>query len=598
LDDLWDLGYGKGLTPRNNSVIVWESNSGYGHMAAVFEVTENSDGTYTVMINDSNWNGDEKQMCAVPYQVDPKTKVSFRGVNTNVKTLIGFIYGEPENVASDSQDSGGSIEGDGGTNIVDGSTGGTGSSSTGSSGTSGSNGSGSSSGSAGSGSSGTESGSTGTSTGGSSNAVASLGLNVSSVVFREYGANEDSVVNSQVVGTDISENDFLQANEQANPQLVTLYNAIKSDPDFQSIANTALLIGVSGTPPTIVFADDNQIGAGNGIHPHYDPNTNELTLGNAALAGDTLESMLSTAIHELAHSQQKVRVLAGTQLYGPDGRHYGTEITSLQAAYIEGYAMFWSAYHNPDLFAMNQYGMSKCGFRREDNNSTPENPLYNGQIAAGDITCDSMLSWTGIGKDDFFKIEGVFASILLETALRLPDGFNKVINALIADNDQETDSRSVLETLGQILDGDDNGKFLLILDLMTNFQYSLEELMQISGTTNLTINGISYNGVISFSGGKTGRELLMEEARKTIDHNGNQVRYNGFHALDKIQSSELSQEILPRIDTRAVSMNAIQASKKNSENGFFLAPAADPVLEGISDLNSQSDGTKNVHNGY
>ena len=597
LDDLWDLGYGKGLTPRNNSVIVWESNSGYGHMAAVFEVTENSNGTYTVMINDSNWNGDEKQMCAIPYEVDPSTKISYRNGNPNPKVLIGFIYGEPENVATDSQDSGSSIEGDGGTNIADGSTGGSGSGSNDSSGQTGSTGSGGSSNS-GSGDSTSNSGSTGSSTGSDSNSGTSLGLNVSSVVFREYGASEDTLVNSQIIGTDISESDFLQANEQANPQLVSLYNAIKSNPDFQAIANTALLIGMSDTQPKIIFADDNQIGAGSGIHPNYNPNTNEVTLGNAALSGDSVDMMLSTAIHELAHSQQKLRILASTQLYGPDGSHYATEITNLQSAYIEGYAMFWSAYYDPDLFAMNQYGMSKCGFRREDSNSTPQNPLYNGQIAAGDITCESMLSWTDIDKDDFFKIEGVFASILLETALRLPDGFNKVINALMVDNGQDTDSRSVLETLGQILDGDDNGRFLLILDLMTNFQYSLEELMQISGTTSLTINGLSYNGVISFSGGKTGRELLMDEARKTVDHNGNEVRYNGFHALDKVQSSELTQEILPRIDTRALSMNAIQASKKDSNNGFFLAPAADPVLEGLSDPDSQFDGTKNVHNGY
>lgn len=114
LNDLWDLGYGKGVTPRKNSVAVWYSqNSDYGHMAVVYDVSLNSDGTYTIMIHDSNWTGNETQMCAIPYEVNTSTMETFRNGNPNPKTLIGFIYGEPEesdsNSNADGSTTGGSI---------------------------------------------------------------------------------------------------------------------------------------------------------------------------------------------------------------------------------------------------------------------------------------------------------------------------------------------------------------------------------------------------------------------------------------------------------------------------------------------------------
>ena len=80
-------------------------------MAVVYDVSLNSDGTYTIMIHDSNWTGNETQMCAIPYDVNTSTMETFRNGNPNPKTLIGFIYGEPEESDSnaDGSTTGGSI---------------------------------------------------------------------------------------------------------------------------------------------------------------------------------------------------------------------------------------------------------------------------------------------------------------------------------------------------------------------------------------------------------------------------------------------------------------------------------------------------------
>ncbi|MEE2923512.1 MAG: CHAP domain-containing protein, partial [bacterium] len=558
LSDLWDLGYGKGVTPRKNSVAVWYSqNSDYGHMAVVYDVVENPNGTYNILIHDSNWTGNETQMCAIPYEVDTSTMQTLRNGNPNPKTLIGFIYGESADTDSsgDGSTTGGSFTAgstDGG--ILAGGPAAGGSGGTGTTGLTGDS----------------SNDQTDINNGNVTASPVTLGLSVSSIVFTEYGVSQNIITNSQVIGTDISESDFLQANQQTNPALVSLYNGIKNDADFKYIAELALAINPNQPMPRLILADDNQVNQGNGITPQYNPNTNEIILGNAAFSQNTLMEMKVIAIHELAHSQQKIRVFDMEQLYGPDGQHYATEITSLTGAYVEGYAEFWQAYYEPSEWAKFQFGMSHCGFRREGSNSTVQNPEYNGIVGAS-LSCEDMIPWTSLEKEDFFKIEGLIASILLEVALRIPDGFPKLIQALVLENNEGTTSIDILNMLGQILSDEDNARYLLILDVMTNFQYSLDELKQISGTTNLTIEGFTYDQPMALLGGLTGRDLIMQEARKTVDSNGFVVHYNGFHALDQLNTSIGSQALLPRIDARALSRGSNKASEPDVSGEIYFS---------------------------
>ena len=422
-------------------------------------------------------------------------------------------------------------------------------------------------------------------------------MSISSIVFHEYGANQNSLTNSQVIGTDISESDFLQANQQANSSLVSFYNGIKDDSDFKSIAELALAINPSQAFPAMVLADDNQINGGSGIIPQYNPNTNQIILGNTAFSEETLTEMKITAIHELAHSQQKIRVFESEQLYGPDGQHYATEVTSLSGAYVEGYAEFWQAYYEPAQWAKFQFGMSLCGFRKEDSSSTAQNPHYNGLVGAP-LNCEDMIPWTSLSKEDFFQVEGIIASILLEVALRIPEGLTKVIQAMALENNIDTTSLDLLEMLGQVLSGEDNARYLLILDVMTNFKYSLEELKQISGTTSLTIDSFTYDQQMAVLGGLTGRELVIQEARKTVDHNDFTVRYNGFHALDQVDTALGNQVLLPRIDSRALSRGSIKASEPDSNGELFYTATEETAFAEIENQVKIDNSTKIVHDGY
>ncbi len=587
LNDLWDLGFGKGVTPRKNSVAVWYSqNSDYGHMAVVSYVSQNPDGTYSIVINDSNWTGNETQMCAIPYVVNTSTMQTFRNGNPNPKTLIGFIYGEPvdSNSGGDGSTTGGSLT----TGSTDNSIVAIGSSEVNNPGT---NGTGTSN------SSGATSGDQSNTSGEITASPVTLGLSVSSIVFNEYGTSQSSLTNSQVIGTDISETDFLQANEQTNPALVSFYNGIKNDSDFKSIAESALAINPEKAAPKLILADDNQVNGGSGITPQYNPNTNEIILSNAFFSQNTLTEMKIIGIHELAHSQQQVRVFDSEQLYGPDGQHYVTEITSLTGAYVEGYAEFWQAYYDPNEWAKFQFGMAHCGFRREGSSSTAQNPEYNG-ISGASLNCEDMIPWTSLEKEDFFKIEGLIASILLEVSLRLPDGFSKVLQALALENNADTNSLDLLNMLGQILSGEDNVRYLLILDVMTNFRYSLEELKQISGASSLTIEGLAYDQPMALFEGLTGRELFMQESRKTIDSNGFAVDYNGFHALDGLNTSFGSQALLPRIDSRALSRGSNKASEPDSNGEIFFSGTKETAFTDIDEQQIMDQSTQTVHNGY
>jgi len=93
----WDLGYGNGQIPFKNSIIVLDRFSGLstGHMAVVTNVESNLNGTFTLYIQESNWdNSDELVDCNVIYTFYPNDSEVTRGNGTSRYPVLGFIYGK------------------------------------------------------------------------------------------------------------------------------------------------------------------------------------------------------------------------------------------------------------------------------------------------------------------------------------------------------------------------------------------------------------------------------------------------------------------------------------------------------------------------
>ena len=364
------------------------------------------------------------------------------------------------------------------------------------------------------------------------------------IFFREYGSSLNQVNSTLQIGTDISESDFLQANATPNPTLISLYNAMKTNADFQNLANQLLALNPSQDPPKIILGDDNQVDNGAGIHPFYtsDP-VNELILGNIGV-GDDLEEALGTALHELMHSQQNIVFTVAEQKYGPDGSHFSTEVLSEKEAALEGFPEFWEAYYAPEIWGKLEFGLAHCGFRVEDSDSTEENPKYNGKSVAA-LECEDYISYQDLPKDDYFKAEGWFASVLLEVALRIDGTFPLILTAFQATNNEDQTTTDFLVTLAGFMNDEQRSAYTVILDVLTAFQFSTTELQEITLVSDNAI--LEYNAV---------RSLIQDKADNTVDDNNFPVRYNGFHALDEVAGSP----VLPRIDPRAAARGAPKAA--------------------------------------
>ena len=362
-----------------------------------------------------------------------------------------------------------------------------------------------------------------------------LGLAIEGIFFREYGNSLSQVNETQQIGTDISEADFLTANQSANPTLAALYEAMKTNSDFQTMANQLLALDPEQDPPRIILGDDNQVDNGQGIHPFYisDP-VNELVLGNLGV-GDDLEEALGTALHELSHSQQRISFSVSDQKYGPDDSHFSTEVLTEKAAALEGWAEFWEAYYAPEIWGKLEFGLAHCGFRVEDSDSTEQNPKYNGKSVDA-LECDDYIPFQDLPKEDYFKAEGWFASLLLEIALRIDGSFDLILQAYQATNTEDQTSSDIIGALAALMNDEQKGALTVILDVLTAFQFSTTELR------NMT--GVSQDALLEYT---TVRGLIQDKAELTLDDNNFPVRYNGFHALDTVAGND----VLPRIDTRA-----------------------------------------------
>ncbi|MGE0083353.1 MAG: carboxypeptidase regulatory-like domain-containing protein [Desulfococcaceae bacterium] len=104
--DKWNLKGGKGSVPANNSLIILDKGSGIpdGHVGVVLNSRRNSDGIYTLTVNESNWDLDEKIDCNVTYTYKNQSGgiVTKRGSSAKWLKLRGFVYSKANSSATGS----------------------------------------------------------------------------------------------------------------------------------------------------------------------------------------------------------------------------------------------------------------------------------------------------------------------------------------------------------------------------------------------------------------------------------------------------------------------------------------------------------------
>jgi len=91
----WDLGFGSGQIPADNSIMVMDGWPGVetGHMAVVINATSNVDGIYTLNVQESNWDLDELVDCDVTYTFYSIDSEVTREGGSSRYPILGFIYG-------------------------------------------------------------------------------------------------------------------------------------------------------------------------------------------------------------------------------------------------------------------------------------------------------------------------------------------------------------------------------------------------------------------------------------------------------------------------------------------------------------------------
>lgn len=94
--DDWDLGHGKGIIPKVNSIMVIDNGGGLpvGHVAVVVGVEDNNDGTWSLTTQESNWDLDENIDCGTVYTFNADTLQVSRGNRSY--DIKGFIYSDDD----------------------------------------------------------------------------------------------------------------------------------------------------------------------------------------------------------------------------------------------------------------------------------------------------------------------------------------------------------------------------------------------------------------------------------------------------------------------------------------------------------------------
>jgi len=89
----WDFGFGSGQRPLANSVMVLDRGDlPDGHVAVVLSATDNRDGTYSLIVNESNWGRDLAIDCNVSYTYFAESSQVTRGTREARYPVLGFIY--------------------------------------------------------------------------------------------------------------------------------------------------------------------------------------------------------------------------------------------------------------------------------------------------------------------------------------------------------------------------------------------------------------------------------------------------------------------------------------------------------------------------
>lgn len=93
----WDLGYGIGGIPEVDSVMVLDQQAGlrFGHVVIVRSVKAETDDSYALLVDESNWSSDELVDCDVEYIYDAVNSVVVRNGVKSPITVLGFIYSMP-----------------------------------------------------------------------------------------------------------------------------------------------------------------------------------------------------------------------------------------------------------------------------------------------------------------------------------------------------------------------------------------------------------------------------------------------------------------------------------------------------------------------
>jgi len=92
--DYWEFGHGKGYIPKIKSIMVLARSNilEYGHVGVVMSIKASNDGTFQLIVNESNWDSDEMISCGVPYTLDPDSLTVTRAGDSQSHPLKGFIY--------------------------------------------------------------------------------------------------------------------------------------------------------------------------------------------------------------------------------------------------------------------------------------------------------------------------------------------------------------------------------------------------------------------------------------------------------------------------------------------------------------------------
>lgn len=98
----WDLGFSDGQSPANLAIMVMSQNNNqpHGHVAAVVSSRKKNNGTFSLIVDESNWDGGQCITTNVRYTYYPDEGTVSRERGVTKFPILGFIYSSPQNIIS------------------------------------------------------------------------------------------------------------------------------------------------------------------------------------------------------------------------------------------------------------------------------------------------------------------------------------------------------------------------------------------------------------------------------------------------------------------------------------------------------------------